>query len=157
VLTSGIIQEAKNAEELCGVIAHELAHMEQNHVMKKLGKEIGFSVLMTVTSGGGAEVVRQILHLLSSTAYDRELEEEADRLAVDYLAKAGIDPLPFSDFMFRIANGEEGNTTYFDWISTHPNSEERAGYIFECAKAKDVEETPVLSQNTWIEMRNRIQ
>lgn len=156
VLTSGIIQEAKNEQELCGVIAHELAHMEQNHVMKKLGKEIGYSVLMTVTSGGGAEAVREILHLLSSTAYDRELEEDADKLAVDYLANAGIDPIPFSDLMYRIAQ-QEGGGAYMDWIATHPNPEERAAYILECAKAKKTEKAPVLSPVTWINLQSSMQ
>lgn len=157
VLTTGILLASKKEQELCGVIAHEMAHMEANHVMKKLGKEIGFSVLMTVTSGGGGEVVREMIRLLSSTSYDRNLEEEADLLAVDYLVNAGIDPLPFSDLMYRIAQEEGDSDSYLDWVSTHPNSEERASYILDCSKRKKVKTRPVLSTDTWPRLRKRLE
>ncbi|MCX8473257.1 MAG: M48 family metalloprotease, partial [Sediminibacterium sp.] len=41
IIYSGLIHNSDNQEELTGVISHEIAHIELNHVMKKLVKEIG--------------------------------------------------------------------------------------------------------------------
>ncbi len=41
VIFSGLILESENPEELSGVLAHELAHIELNHVMTKLMREVG--------------------------------------------------------------------------------------------------------------------
>ena len=43
VINSGLILACENEAELCGVISHEIAHMELNHVMKKLIKEVCLS------------------------------------------------------------------------------------------------------------------
>ncbi len=71
VVNSGLIQACESPEALSGVLAHELGHMQLNHVRKKLIKELGLAVLISSTSGGGGEVVRQVTQTLSSTAYDR--------------------------------------------------------------------------------------
>src|SRR5688572_15007542 len=39
VVYSGLILASENEAELSGVLSHEIAHMELNHVMKKLVKE----------------------------------------------------------------------------------------------------------------------
>ena len=63
VVFSGLINESINENELSGVISHELAHIELNHVMKKLVKEVGLSVLLSMTTGSGGEVVKEIVRL----------------------------------------------------------------------------------------------
>ena len=42
VILSGLILKTKNEAELCGVICHEIAHMEKDHVSKKLIKGISW-------------------------------------------------------------------------------------------------------------------
>lgn len=60
IIYSGLILNSDNQEELAGVICHEIAHIELNHVMKKLVKEIGLSVLISMTTGNSsAEVLRR--------------------------------------------------------------------------------------------------
>jgi predicted Zn-dependent protease len=39
IIYSGLIVNSDNQEELAGVICHEIAHIELNHIMKKLVKE----------------------------------------------------------------------------------------------------------------------
>ena len=53
VINTGLIAEVNNQAELAGVIGHEIAHMEQDHVMKKLVKEVGLAVVVMITSGNG--------------------------------------------------------------------------------------------------------
>lgn len=137
VIYSGLIAACENQAELYGVIGHELAHMEKNHVMNKLIKEVGLSVLISMTTGNGnAEVIKEAIKHLSSTAYDRSLETEADLTAADYLIKAGIDPEPFANFLYRLADETKNLPSQVYWISTHPESKERAGKIIEHTKGK---------------------
>ena len=42
VVYTGLITDCKEQAALQGVLGHEIAHIENNHVMKKLSKEIGF-------------------------------------------------------------------------------------------------------------------
>jgi len=137
VIYSGLIGACENEAELYGVIGHELAHMEKNHVMNKLIKEVGLSVLISMSTGNGnAEVIKETLKHLSSSAYDRSLETEADLTAADYLIKAGIDPEPFANFLYRLADETKNLPSQIYWISTHPESKERAEKIIEQIKGK---------------------
>lgn len=154
VINSGLIESCKNESELSGVIAHEIAHMQSHHVMKKLVKEMGLTAILSISTGGVAsDMVKEIVQLISSSAYDRKLEKEADTKAVDYMVKTGINPFPFADFMERMAEKDEDNPSYFKWISTHPESLERAKYIRELAQKKSKEYKPVLTKGTWEQMQ----
>jgi len=138
VVFSGLITSCENEAELYGVLGHELAHMEKNHVMNKLIKEMGLSVLISMSTGNGnAEIMKEALKHLSSTAYDRKLETEADLTALDYLEKAGINPEPFANFLYRLADQTKNLPSQIYWISTHPESKERAEKIIEHIKGKE--------------------
>jgi len=156
VIYSGLILEAENQEELSGVISHEIAHIELRHVMKKLIKEVGLSVLISMTTGGGADIVRETVKMLSSTAFDRNLEREADIKAVDYLVRAKIDPEPFANFLYRLSERENDIMRYLSWISTHPDSQERAEYIIEYGKDKLRQSEQVVTQETWEKLKENL-
>lgn len=129
VVHSGLIQFADNEEEIAGVIAHEIAHIESGHVVKKLGKEIGLSILLNLTLGDvGGEVVHNALSTLTSTAYDRSLEKEADLKAVDYMLKAKMNPRMLSSFLGKLAKQSQ-TPEVLQWVNTHPDSKERVRYI----------------------------
>ena len=134
VVFTSLIAKCENQEELCGVMAHEIAHMQKGHIMKKLVKEVGLSALVGMASGGqSGEVLRSTAKLLSSTAYDRTLESEADKTAVFYLLQSGINPEPFGEFLFRLSKEEE-LPSLTEWVSTHPDSEKRSIQICNWAK-----------------------
>ncbi len=154
VLYSDLIMSTENEEELCGVISHEIAHMEKDHVTKKLVKEIGLSVLISSTVGNSSpEILSNAIRLLSSTAYDRNMEKEADIDAVDYMLNANINPLPFAEFLKR----SYGDNTIIDeqlsWVSTHPESAVRADYIIEYSKGKTISSAPILYKDTWDQLK----
>jgi beta-barrel assembly-enhancing protease len=156
VVYSGLIQEADNQEELSGVISHEIAHISLNHVMKKLVKEIGLSTLLSISTGSsGSEIMMESARILSSTAFDRSMEREADIKAVDYLIKANIDPEPFADFLYKLSE-EGGASKYLSWVSTHPEAKERAENIIEYSKNKKVDYKQVISSDTWILLQDEI-
>lgn len=157
IVFSGLISDSDSQEELAGVICHEIAHIELNHVMKKLVKEIGLSVLIAMTTGnGGSEVIKETAKMLSSSAFDRSLEKEADIKAVDYLVNAKINPKPFANFLYKLSDKENEATKYLTWISTHPDSKERADYIIEYSKGKLTDFKPILSNKTWAKLKEEL-
>ena len=88
VIYSGLILASESEAEFCGVLCHEIAHIELDHVMKKLVKEVGLSALLSMTTGNnGAEMLNETAKMLSSYAFDRKLEREADIEAVNFLIK----------------------------------------------------------------------
>lgn len=153
---TGLITECQNAEELAGVIGHELAHMQLNHVMKKLVGELGFAVLVSMTTGGrGGEVAGELMRVISSTAYGRKLETEADRKGVEYLLRARINPAPLADFMYRIAD-MANMPSGLAWLSTHPDSKERANAIVEQIAGENVKFKPALSESAWETLQDSV-
>lgn len=157
IVYTGLINKAEEPEELAGVICHEMAHIELNHVMKKLIKEVGLSVLVSMTtSGSGGEAIKKTVKTLSSSAFDRSLEKEADIKAVDYLTRANIDPEPFANFLFKLSENEDAAVKYMTWISTHPNSKDRAGYIKEYGKNKIKSTRPILSKAAWKQLKKKV-
>jgi predicted Zn-dependent protease len=118
--------------------------------MKKLVKEIGFSVLISMTSGSsGTEVIKKTAKMLSSSAFDRRLEKEADYKAVDYLIRANVNPEPLANLLYRLSDQENEAIKYLTWISTHPDSKERAESIIEYSKNKLTDYEPILANQTW--------
>ncbi len=158
VIFSGLILASDNQEELSGVICHEIAHIELNHVMKKLVKEIGLSALISITTGNdNTGTIKSLVKLLSSSAFDRSLEKEADIKAVDYMVKAQIDPEPFANFLYKLSDSEPEVMKYLSWISTHPESKERAEDIVEYCKTKTGKNKPILTQETWSNLLEELQ
>ncbi len=157
VVYTGLIANCKNQEELSGVIAHEIAHIESNHVMSKLTKEIGLTMLISMTTGNtGAESIKNAIKLLSSSAFDRKLEKEADIKAVDYLCNAKINPEAFANFLYRLAEEENSTSKYLSWISTHPESKNRAEYIIAYSKNKKIKYKSILTKSTWLALKNNL-
>jgi len=157
IVYSGLILNSYNQEELTGVICHEIAHTELNHIMKKLVKEIGLSVLISITTGNrGTEVIKETAKMLSSSVFDRSLEKEADIKAVDYLINANVNPEPFADFLYKLSDNENEATKYLTWISTHPDSKDRAEYIIEYSKDKLTDYKPILTNETWEKLKEEL-
>lgn len=150
VVLTGLISYSENDEEMTGVLGHEIAHIQLKHVMKKLSKEIGISVLLSMTTNGtGSDVLGQAAQVLTSSAFDRALEKEADLKAVEYLQNAKVDPKPFAQLLGRFAQGESEVQEYLDWTSTHPASAERSTYILDLANSVPTTYEPILSDSTW--------
>jgi predicted Zn-dependent protease len=149
VIYTGIIKFCKNPEELSSVIAHEIGHVEHRHIIKKLSKEIGISMLATLAGGNSSgEIIREVVQIISSTAFDRAMEREADSSAVRYMAKANIDPVHFADLLFRLSKKSDVPKN-FEWVSTHPNTKERTAEILNLRKKAKYKIVPLMPDSTW--------
>ena len=154
VIMSQLILNAEDHGELAGVICHEIAHIEKNHVMKKLIKELGLTALISMTSNSGGEVISQAGKIVSSSAFDRTMERDADIQAVKYLQAAKINPESFAHFLYRLSDSEPEAMKYLTWLSTHPDSKERAEYVIEESLEEQVEYTSVIADETWEKIKD---
>jgi predicted Zn-dependent protease len=126
--------------------------------MKKLIKEVGLSVLISITTGeSGGQVVKETAGMLSSSAYDRALEKEADLHAADYLVNAQIDPKYFAEFMFKMAQRNGGTSDYLTWLGTHPHAEDRALYLTEYTEEREENFKPVITNSTWEKLKTQVE
>lgn len=149
VIYTGLIKRCDSVTELCGVMAHEIGHIKLKHVMKRLAGELGIAVLASVATNGNSQVAGQIIKMLSSSAFERKQESEADAFAVDCLLQARINPRGFSNFMMKIAKMQSGIPEEMEWISSHPDSKKRAETIRSLYKGTTQDYEPVLSDEDW--------
>jgi predicted Zn-dependent protease len=139
-------------------MAHELAHIEKDHVMKKLTKEIGITLISAIISGNGnREMIGEMIHMISSNHYSRDLESEADAVAVEYLANANINPENLANFLFRFSNDYADVPKQLEWVSTHPIAKERAAEILNLCNEIDIEEKPVIDANRWEHLKTEME
>jgi beta-barrel assembly-enhancing protease len=156
VIYSGIIDFCNNPEELASVMAHEIAHIKYRHMVKKLTKEIGISVLATLSGGqSGSEILREVVRIISSTSFDREMEREADTSAVRFLARANIDPENFANLLFRLSRKNDVPEN-FEWISTHPASKNRTAEILKLKEVMKFKTIPLMDSLTWNMLKRKV-
>ncbi|MFW6378955.1 MAG: M48 family metalloprotease [Guyparkeria sp.] len=140
---SGLMLAARNESELAGVIAHEIAHATQRHIAQMVAAQSGNS--MTAVAGFIAGIllgaVDPQLGAAVATAgiagaaqgainYTRMHEREADRIAIDTLRRAEIDPRGMASFfetLQRRAGADPGRQ--FEFLRTHPMNSERISAI----------------------------
>ncbi len=155
VVYSGLIESCQNEGEFCGVLGHELAHIQKGHVMNKLVKETGLSVLISMSTGNGnSNIIKKTIEQLSSTAYDRKLETEADLAAVEYMIRADMNPEDLANFLYRLSDENLPEQLY--WVSTHPESKKRSAAIMEAMKGRSFQKNPVIGSSKWTALQDAI-
>ena len=156
VVLTGLIKYCKTPEELAGVMAHEISHIQKDHVMKKLVKEVGVAMLFVIIGGNGSfEIISEVLRTISSRAFDRDQETDADMNAVKLLANAKINPTGLSDFLFRLSQESDELADDLIILSTHPGSAERTAEIVKESKKYSKNYVPL--KFAYWENRNKTQ
>ncbi|HEY0685596.1 MAG TPA: M48 family metallopeptidase [Steroidobacter sp.] len=125
VVHTGLIASTRRPEELAGVLAHEVQHVEQRHSLQAMVKNLGLRGLwMLVTGDISSGAIGQAALELTSLSFSRDAEKQADAAGFDGLVAAGIDPRGMADFFAVMAN-LEGVATPPPFLSTHPASGDR--------------------------------
>jgi len=148
LISTGLIGFCDTPEELASVMAHEMGHAEERHVVSRLIKELGIEIL----TSGDQYVLGEVTGLLTSTSFDRKQEEEADRFAAHLLERSSIEPRTLAT-LFRKLEEETDNELlkHFEVISTHPNFSSRIREALSYKPGDDFEALPV--DLDWDEIR----
>lgn len=124
VVNTGLIQAAGSAEEVAGVLAHEVQHVELRHTLKNLVHSLGLRAALSIALGDiGGGMVGDMATQLSELKFSRDLESEADRRGLLALRQAGIAPQGMVSFFDKLRKQEGAAPPLL--LSTHPASEER--------------------------------
>lgn len=156
VLYTQLIEEAQTPEELAGVMAHELAHIEHRHVMRSLARNFGTLILV---NAAGGQMASEVLQYLLQSNFSREFEREADHLALEFLSEAKVDVEGLATFFERLAKREDEVIQHLTWLSSHPGTQERIRYTRERQKelkGKGYQPQPILSATEWSRLKERI-
>jgi predicted Zn-dependent protease len=139
LISSGLISFCESPEELAAVIAHEMGHVEERHVLTRLIKELGIELL----TSGDQYVLGEVSGLLTSTSFDRKQEEIADRFASELLERSSIEPRILATLFRRLDEESENELMkHFEIISTHPNLSSRIREALSYRPGDDFEALP---------------
>src|SRR5690554_2830370 len=139
-VNGGLFLNAATEQQFASVLAHELAHLSQRHFARRMQQQetsapltlagmIAGIVLSAVTQsdiGIAAIAGTQAISMQNMLTYSRSHEQEADRVGLDILASAGMDPRGMPE-MFEIMmrqNRLQGNNVP-EYLSTHPLTQSR--------------------------------
>ena len=124
VVNTGLIAATTRPEELAGVLAHEVQHVELRHSTRGMVQDLGLRGLFALATGDLAgSLLGEAAVGLTSLKFSRDDESEADHAAVDSLIAADIDPSGLAAF-FEIMN-KQGKDAPTAFVSTHPLSADR--------------------------------
>lgn len=141
VINSGLIQRADSANELLGVLAHEISHVTQRHGVRNIISSAGIVLTAQVLIGDASGLLATLASaapLLLNQSYSRDFERDADTHGVALMRAAQIDPSGLETFFQKVIAHEKklqeqvGNEdaaaalkTLAQFVSTHPATEER--------------------------------
>jgi predicted Zn-dependent protease len=140
-VNSGLLKEAVNADEVAGVIAHEISHVKNRDVLHSIAGQLLTALLLSQV--GDSTALTKIFTHAANLKFTRRQEEAADRGAIERLKASHIDTQPLANFFKRLENLGGGTAAL---LSDHPDSKARAEMA---AVAKVENPQPVLEENEW--------
>tara|TARA_B100001059_G_scaffold129796_1_gene129784 strand:+ start:355 stop:1686 length:1332 start_codon:yes stop_codon:yes gene_type:complete len=161
---SGLLLNAQSAEEILGVIAHELGHLKAGHVPRRdkalrdagTASTLAAIAALALAAGGapndaavgvmvgGADQAKR--KMLRSFRYD---EAVADELGFGYLDKAGISSAGLEQMMRRMAAQQAlPESRQSQYYQTHPDSAQRLAVYQDHARQDDHKSALLSAGNT---------
>lgn len=142
----GLVERTGNVSQLAGILAHEIAHVAARHGAENLQRQLRTrsmaATMYHLILDRGPLLDREALDLggaLWNASNSRKAEVEADRMAVRYLLRSGVDPRGMlSLFSVLWEEEQEAGSGGVSWFSTHPGTIRR----MEATRAKIRETLP---------------
>lgn len=147
LVTRGLLAEAEGPDELAGVLAHELEHVRQRHIMAHIirGSILSLGWAVTVGDFSGLFMIDpSTAFALANQRFSRAAERAADAGALARLDAGRISRAGFAAFFRRIARDTDVLPA---WLSTHPASADRLAAIGAGGAKGPLE--PALSDAEW--------
>lgn len=135
----GLLLYAQDIHEYSSVVAHEFAHISQRHFARGIEERQASSVpmlasmiaaLLVGAAGGGeagmaAMSAAQAAGQSNQLRFSRERESEADRVGLNTMRRANLDPNAMSRMFERMQNAYRFTSRPPEFLLTHPLSETR--------------------------------
>ncbi len=165
-LHSGLILKLDSAVELQAVLAHEMAHIANGHITRRLSNArgagtaagLGLVLAAAVAATGNSQAATGVAIGSSSSAqraffvHTRGEEASADQSAARYMARAGISPSAMVGVLeiFKDQEALSANSNRVDpYVRTHPLTSERLRAAKGYAVAYPVKNGPNADSEYW--------
>jgi beta-barrel assembly-enhancing protease len=142
VVFEGLLHEAESPEELAGVLAHEIQHIQLRHSTNGIIQSLSKSLLVALFLGDINAVLDGIIRIageLDTLGLSREMEAEADKKGMELIIASNINPhgvirifekltqedSRHEDLSKQSEMDEENATKLFSYFSTHPSGQDR--------------------------------
>lgn len=135
-MNTGLIATAENESEVAAVLAHEVAHVTQRHLvrafesMQKVSLPIMLAMVGALIAASGSNGDAAQAAVVGGSAllqqqqinFTRGNEYEADRMGIQILARSGFDPQAMATFFWRMGRATRSNTGEGvpEFLRTHP-------------------------------------
>lgn len=153
-ITKGALKYMKDESELAGVIAHEVAHVTERHVVKELkikGSDDSSDLARLAGGSSGAaraafgQAIEKGLELIFKDGYKKEDEMQADKTSITISVLSGYDPTGLSRYLTRIKSIKEKNPPPTD--SNHPSFDVRTLQISDVIKKDGINYSALAKNN----------
>jgi predicted Zn-dependent protease len=151
VVTRALIEKAASADEVAGVLAHEMGHGIELHPETGLVRGLGLAAAAELFLGGAGGSLANAGLLLTQLSYSRVAEREADQQALSILKAAEISPKGLLGFFDRLAGIEKSDgDSGFSVLRSHPQTKERREAV---AAAAPYPASPALVAEDWTALK----
>ncbi|MBC7798354.1 MAG: M48 family metallopeptidase [Pyrinomonadaceae bacterium] len=135
VINSGMLELLKNEAQLAAVMAHEISHATQEHTWRQMNKDKGKRTAIMIgslaASLAGVPAASSILNLALGAmvnGYQRRLENQADRIGLEYMVAAGYDPREAPQ-VWKLMSQKYGDKINTFFWSSHSNNATRRSFL----------------------------
>ncbi len=132
-LNSGMILATESESELASVLAHEIAHVTQRHIVRAIDHAnrsslpvlagiLAAIIVGTQDVGAGQATAAAVFGATAQSGinFTRQNEMEADRVGIRILADAGFDPREMAGVFVKLQSAARFSPRLPEYLSTHP-------------------------------------
>ena len=155
VIMRGLLDRAKDADEVAAVLAHEIGHVEARDVTRNALRAAGSAGLLSMVLGdfaGGSAVVLAADHTLNAS-YTRAAEAQADVYGMNMLRDANVSVHAMSGFFQGLSDLEGSGPKVPSYLRSHPETSSRAEAAREFAQGQ-IGTRSVISDKHWADLKN---
>jgi Zn-dependent protease with chaperone function len=134
VLTDQMIPFVKSDEEIQGIFAHEMSHVDHAHGLQRIYQASLVPAAIAFISGDASQLghfATILPGILLQSAYSRSFEQQADDDAAALLRRMGKSPAALGDLLERLEKkycGHDGGCGP-SWLGSHPATAARAARL----------------------------